>query len=508
MMTAIKYLFFCSLLAASFLNAGSISLTNFPPQGPFIDTLRLKMLHVKGEFFFSDADEREIKPLADDNLKFTYRAWMQEKPAPLVFALPGLGGHCAGETQTAFAEMIFNAGFSVVMITSPFNWDFLLNASTAITPGYTPYDAKDAYNVIKFILMDLKDEYGTNAITKKILTGYSLGALETIFIAALDNEEKQVGFERYVAISPPVNLLYAMKQLDDLYSIWTNWSDATILTNTIKITTYYKKISERGINRNSLLKLAERDAKYTIGIVYRRVLAETLKTLLSVRDYAFVKHAYGFTKRELDKELERFSYFNYIKTFFKFEHPELWTNNFTLRTLNANAGLPAVQTTLLSSTNIYIFHAANDFLLTDYDRKWLAKVMKNNITFFDRGGHLGYFYTDEFQTNFIRALNGLPIKNDTTNIFPISAAVTNLIFKIDDSVLKEAAAPANTNISENITEIIEIKVDKNNTNNTISLPPNATAAVIKVTVEPQPEPANIKKTTAQKDGIILETIEE
>jgi hypothetical protein len=139
----------------------------------------------------------------------------------------------------------------------------------------------------------------------------------------------------------------------------------------------------------------------------------------------------------------------------------------------------------------------------------LAKVMKNNITFFDRGGHLGYFCNSIFQTNFIRALNGSPIKNDVSDVFPVRAETTNLTFKIN-LVSRKANATEKTvtNITELVTKEIKVDVNELGTNNSVNLPPASTATIIRVTINPHSEDKPQKKETSEQDGIILETIEE
>jgi len=477
------YILFFLTIAIFSLQAETIYLTNYPGQGPYIDTLRLKVLPIKEEFFFFSADEREVSVLADKKHKYTYHVWMQDKPAPIVFAIPGLGGHFSGVTQTAFAELIYDAGFSVVMLSSSFNWDFVQNASTVITPGYTPYDAQDIYNVIKYVISDLNNEYGEKQINGKILTGYSLGGLQTLFIAKLDEQVKKVNFQRYVAVSPPVNLLYALKELDSLYATWTNWSDAKIDNKTLKITSYYLELLETGATNSESLQLEPIDAKFSIGIVYRRVLAETIKAILENYNYNFISNQYGFNTEKLDKELERFSYFNYLKTFFKATQSNLWKEGFTLRDLNANASLPAIQETLLNNTNIYVFHAENDFLLSDYDKKWLAKVLQDKLTFYNQGGHLGYMYRKEFKKQFIDALKGIPFKEGSSKNIPVIIAKSNSLKKKEARIIKTTKQGKTTPASS--AKQIEVSFGKNHRQ--IDIPEDATATIVRVTIEPEPE---------------------
>ena len=469
--------------------AATIHLNNFPAQGAYIDTLRLQLLDTSDPEFYSDGEIRKVKILPEENTAFYYKTWIHEKPAPIVFVLPGLGGHYAGAIQTALAEIIYNAGFSVVLITSPFSWDFVLNASTVVTPGYTPFDTQDTYTVIQAILKDLESEYGTNMFTEKILTGYSLGGLQTLFISQIDSEKKSVGFDRYVAVSPPVNLLNALKQLDNLYNVWTPWNDDKTNKKITDLTTYYKKFVENNMTNDAPLNVTSEDAKLAIGVVYRRVLTETIKAILKKRNFNFISNEYGFTTEDLDKEIERFSYYNYLKTFFKTTQSNLWTKDFSLRKLNAAAGIPAIQESISGNTNIFVFHATNDFLLTDYDRNWLADVLGNRLCFFDCGGHLGYLYRNDFHALFLKTLNGESICLTNDNYI---TGINNQEKILAQHEIELISTSNVNNIAVTVTE-----------DHTIDLPPGTTASIVRITIKP--EQKEKKKKKDRRNDITLES---
>ena len=82
-------------------------------------------------------------PATGRRLKFTY--WLQPGKAPVVYIVPGLGSHRLAETSLALAELVYKNGFSVVSLSSPFNDEFMENASTAAMPAYLPVDGHDLH---------------------------------------------------------------------------------------------------------------------------------------------------------------------------------------------------------------------------------------------------------------------------------------------------------------------------------------------------------------------------
>ena len=82
-------------------------------------------------------------PATGRKLKFTF--WLQPGKANVVYIVPGLGSHRLAETSLALAELVYKNGFSAVCVSSPFNYEFMENASTAAMPAYLPVDGHDLH---------------------------------------------------------------------------------------------------------------------------------------------------------------------------------------------------------------------------------------------------------------------------------------------------------------------------------------------------------------------------
>jgi len=418
-----KFQIIFALLFSSIIFGETVKLEGYPGQGSYVDTLRYVYLKIKDWDFYKDGEQRAVKVLENaDGTELTYKLWLQTNQAPLVVIIPGLGGHYAGIASTALAEIIFDKGFSILIISDPFCWEFLLNASSKLTPGFTPTDARDAYNALDIILNDAEKEYGTNIFSEKILLGYSLGALDTLFIADIDSKEQKINFNRFVALSPPVNLLYGLNQLDDFYDIWRTWPDDEIEQIKNKAVYLIENPPQAGTNN---LPITSQEAQFAIGFVFRTQLGETIKAIHSRKDFGILKIPYkSFSRRKLEKEIESMSYEDYMNTFLKSSHSNLFGRGFSIYDLGKQASLPAIEKTLLSNPNIRVIHTVNDFLLTDLDREWLENIMGDRLLFFNHGGHLGYFGHPTAQDYIISAIEGKEFNENDLSI-------TNSIDKIN-----------------------------------------------------------------------------
>ena len=86
-------------------------------------------------------------------------------------------------------------------------------ASSTNMPGLTNYDAEDLYRVMKVALEEVKDDI---EITKKYVTGYSLGGIGSAFVGYLDTQRKEINFDKVLMINPPVNLYTSVSNLDGI----------------------------------------------------------------------------------------------------------------------------------------------------------------------------------------------------------------------------------------------------------------------------------------------------
>jgi hypothetical protein len=155
--------------------------------------------------------DREIPDALWYNARIAFLYRLQRKPAPLVFVIAGTGGAHNTAHNQLLMRALYDAGMHVVGLASPTHTRFITAAGSTGVPGNLPVDAKDLYVVMKKIREKLDAD---KKITDFYLTGYSLGGINSAFVARLDKEEGAFGFSRVLMINPPLSLYNSVSRLD------------------------------------------------------------------------------------------------------------------------------------------------------------------------------------------------------------------------------------------------------------------------------------------------------
>ena len=135
----------------------------------------------------------------------------QKKEAPLIFVIAGTGARHNSPKMVNMQKALYQAGYHVISITSPTHMNFIVNASSTMTPGNLREDAKDLYQVMQLAMAEVGDDI---KVSSYHLTGYSLGGIQSAFVSMLDEEKKVFDFKRVLLINPPVNLYTSVNILD------------------------------------------------------------------------------------------------------------------------------------------------------------------------------------------------------------------------------------------------------------------------------------------------------
>ena len=157
---------------------------------------------------FPDREPPEVF-FYDKKMHYSYA--LQKGPAPLIFAIAGTGGSHIGGGNRKLLGPLYEAGFHVVLLSSPTYSNFVISASRSQVPGHAFDDAADLYHVMEKIWAKLE---GKADVTSFNLTGYSLGAFNAAFVARLDSERGSFNFRRVVMLNSPVRLYNSISLLD------------------------------------------------------------------------------------------------------------------------------------------------------------------------------------------------------------------------------------------------------------------------------------------------------
>ena len=349
-------------------------------------------------------------PATGRKLKFTF--WLQPGKANVVYIVPGLGSHRLAEPSLALAELVYKNGFSAVCVSSPFNSEFMEHASTAAMPAYLPADGHDLHVALTEIDHRLHALY-PDRLGNRALMGYSMGAFESLFVAATEPTNPPpsdfgatnqlpvrrslgkggplIKFDRVVAINTPVRMTYGISKLDEFYEAPLDWPVAERTDDIENTFLKVAALSKLSLTPRSSLPFSAIESKFLIGMTFRFMLRDIIFSSQRRNNQGVLQHPIrNFRREPVYQEILQYSYQDY---FTKFVIPYYSARDLAsppAEALEKAGDLRTYDAGLRANPNIRVIVNQNDFLLTDEDLAWLhAMFAPEQLTVFNQGGHLG-----------------------------------------------------------------------------------------------------------------------
>jgi ABC-type transporter lipoprotein component MlaA len=342
-------------------------------------------------------------------LRFTY--WLQPGGSDVVYILPGLGAHRLARPSLALAELVYAKGYSVVSVSSAYHAEFMENASTAAMPSYLPVDSNDVHAALTAIDHRLEARH-PGRLGSRVLLGYSMGAFQALHIAAGDPPSKApkalLHFQRTVAISTPVRLLYGVSRLDAFYRAVLEWPAAE---RTARIEGTFRKVaqlSKRSLTPETPMPFSGTEARFLIGLMFRFTLRDIIfSSQRRTPTGVLLQPVRNLRRDPLYQEILGYSYRDYFE---KLAVP-YWRSKGLAEPVGAtveSAGdLRVYEAGLRANPSIRVLVSENDFLLEDTDIAWLRTTFgSGRLKVFERGGHMGNLSHPSVQREILEALSG------------------------------------------------------------------------------------------------------
>ena len=374
-----------------------------------LETLQSVFFTVRNEKFPGHGKTESVRiPATGKKLNFTY--WLQRKPAPVVYIVPGLGSHRLAGPALALAELVYSNGFSAVTVSSAFNYEFMERASTAALPSYAPVDAHDLHVALTEIDRRL-DAGAAGRFKGRALMGYSMGGFHSLFIAATasTNDAPLMKFDRYVAINSPVRLLYGVSQLDEFFQAPLGWPAGE---RTEKMENTFLKVAE--LSKTSLAPrgappFSAIESKFLIGVAFRLILRDVIFSSQRRHNQGVLEEPLRDMRREAAyREILQYSFTDYFE---RFVTPYYQTRGVDLtdpEALKRAQDLRTYAGSLRANPDIRLIVNRNDILLAEEDLQWLEAVIgPERLKIFEKGGHLGNLAHPAVQKAILKALEGL-----------------------------------------------------------------------------------------------------
>jgi len=364
-------------------------------------------------------------------LPFSYR--MQRAAAPLVFIVPGLGAHRLSGPAVALAEMVWERGASVAIVSSAMNAEFIFDGGSIPVPGHAPTDARDVHLALDAMSRDLAQRF-PDRVGKRLFLGYSLGAFHGFYIAAAvrQAESQLVTFDDYVLVDSPVKLVAGMEHLDRfarvplalpepqrdaeakrilLKAVAVGKRALAAQTGAEMFSHYYVDSYEEMLAPATPppLPFTNAEAEYLVGFAFQRSLKAVLWASQERDDLGILLTERRALRRNPPyEEIGDYSFAMYFYAFvYPYHRDRLGTVTSAEQMVEEN-DLRAIAAGLRDNPKLHVFANENDFLTTNEDLAWLAATVgAERVRIFPTGGHLGNLHRPEVQ-GVIMAPLGLP----------------------------------------------------------------------------------------------------
>ena len=359
--------------------------------------------------------DRNQLPSLEGRGEVSVALYRQNRSAPLLFILSGIGSNPYFGVVTYLARLFYQEGSHVVILPSPMSWNFALSASRGGAPGYVPEDARDLYEVMQKSLSVLRDRYNVE-ITRINFMGVSLGALEGAYLSVIDAEERKVGIEKYLLVNPPLDLSYALKKVDEWDALQEKFGTDKSKDIVAKAVAMVESFSEDSRDNPAVFgRLAKKFASFTREEL-QFLIAEDLQTLLPelvyvtqvIHDQKVLRAAKDQVRKRLE-EAKSLTFMDYNE---KIGLP-LWRRQAAepqadLESFIKRGSLAGILDRLRGNSKVHIMHNADDFLTDKKSIDELKDALGDQVTLYPYGGHLGNLWYSENKEHALKLFRTTP----------------------------------------------------------------------------------------------------
>lgn len=376
--------------AENFELGADIELQGFNPQNPVVDSMRTALFALPGvdESIWNELSiwnrsfSRRIKTdsvnLAQGRQDYQFRYILQKDKinSPLVIIYPSIGEGIMSSHSVKLGKLFYDAGYSVVIQGSHFQWEFLNSMPEGYRPGLPAKDADALLTVTTKIINQLSKKYGCE-FKEKVFIGTSFGALTSLFVAAKEYQNNTLGETKYISICPPVNLIYAMKQVDKNSEEWNNSPEEfkqKVASTAAKVVKLYQTKDDINVEINNL-PFTEEEGKLITGFIMHQKLSDLVYTIEN-------------RNPEVYNDINNMGYQDYAKKYL--------LDGANCDDIAFETSLNAISNYLEHGNNYKIYHSLNDYLTNPSQLKRLKQSTGSKTVLLDNGAHLGFLYRKEF----------------------------------------------------------------------------------------------------------------
>ena len=372
-----------------------IILDNFNPQTPVVDSMRTAFFENKevNKSIWNDLsiwNRSFAKRIKTDSVEITegkpeynFKYILQkDKSSPLVIILPSIGEGAGNHHSVIFAKECYDLGYSVLMLSSHFQWEFVKSMPDGYYPGIPQNDISKISEVTQKCLSKICEKYNCE-FKEKIILGTSFGAFATLFLADKESQEQLLGINKYIAISPPIELIFALKQIDknaDEYDRQKDEVKQKTATTAAKILQLIQLKDNNTLNIETL-PFSDEEGKLITTFILRQKLSDLIFTIENIPKNK---------KTDIYEIINNTSYGDYAEKY-------LGLNKFnTSEEMYTQTSLFAIKDFLAEKNNYKIYHSLDDYFINSNQIAKLKLYAGKHLVCLNCGAHLGYLYRKEF----------------------------------------------------------------------------------------------------------------
>lgn len=372
-----------------------IVLEDYNPQTPVIDSMRTALfddnsvdksmwneLSIWNRSFAKRIKTASIS-IDDTREPYKYRYILQkDKTAPLVIMYPSIGEGSNAHHSIIFAKMFYDAGYSVIIQGSHFHWEFVKSMPEGYCPGIPSQDADYIKLVTSKIMESICAKYGCN-FREKVVVGTSFGAMATLFVAEKESKNNTLGVNKFIAISPPIELVYALEQLDknseefDKNSPEVKHKTAITAAKILQLS----QLKENSDFKIDTLPFTDEESKLITTFILRQKLSDLIFTIENIAKN---------TKTDFYQTVNNMSYRDYAEKYL------LKNGMLTLDDIKYETGLYSLADYLTHADNYRIYQSFDDYFINKEQLARLKTLAGKHLVCLNCGAHLGFLYRKEF----------------------------------------------------------------------------------------------------------------
>ncbi len=367
---------------------------DYNPQNPVVDSMRTALFDLPevDESIWNELSiwnrcfSKKIKTssvnITPDRADYKFKYIMQkDKNSPVAIIYPSIGEGITSHHSVVLAKIFYDEGYSVIIQGSHFQWEFVKSMPQGYSPGIPAVDAQYLKTVTGKIINRLENKYNCK-FNGKIVIGTSFGALTTLFLADEEFKNNTLDITKYISICPPVELVYAMEQVDKNSEEWNKNADdlkqkaGITAAKVVQLTDM--KDTAKDLNLESL-PFTEEEGKLITGFIMHQKLSDLIFTL---------ENTPKNKKTDIYTTINNMNYRDYTEKYL--------LKDKTLEDLRNESSLLSISDFLQNSTNYKIYHSLDDYLVNTKQLKQLKIRTGKKTLLLSNGAHLGFLYTPEF----------------------------------------------------------------------------------------------------------------